>query len=75
MILECHDGHHEHLIGAAVVCSCGKFRGITCVAFVEQDTPPWYCQKCGKQYAAYIRDVSEIPIPIPKPPYRKGWLP
>lgn len=28
-----HRDHHVHLAGTAVVCSCGEFRGLACVAF------------------------------------------
>ena len=27
-----HQGHHSHLSGTSVYCSCGEFRGTTCVA-------------------------------------------
>lgn len=33
-----HRDHSAHLEGTAVVCSCGEFFGVTCVAF-EPDLP------------------------------------
>ena len=55
-----HAGHHTHLIGTTVECSCGADFGVTCVAY----PPEWWsatpeqrqamddalsCRICGKQ--------------------------
>jgi len=48
-----HDGHHSHLQGTSVWCSCGEWGGVTCVAFDEETiTAEWWeaqvCSMCGK---------------------------
>lgn len=48
-----HAGHHSHLQGAWVVCSCGEVRGITSVALPPEaadpawEPPPVSCARCG----------------------------
>ena len=47
-----HEGHHLHLIGTGVHCSCGEFVGITTVAFEVDDEgnvlyEPPTCTNCG----------------------------
>jgi hypothetical protein len=50
-----HGGHHEHLDGTAVYCSCGEFLGVTCVAVpffeTEEEAKAYYnglgCPLCG----------------------------
>jgi hypothetical protein len=52
-----HAGHHSHLNGTMVECSCGCQFGVTCVVFPEFDTDEesraYYdalaCSKCGKK--------------------------
>jgi hypothetical protein len=51
-----HAGHHEHLEGTSVACSCGEFFGVTTVAFPKEawDDPEAYrrslsCRICGKE--------------------------
>lgn len=44
-----HGGHHRHLQGTAVYCSCGQFEGITCVAF-----PPEWAAMAGEEIQAAI---------------------
>jgi len=52
-----HRGHHGHLRGTAVECSCGEFQGITCVAFpdlsTEEKWAAWeasqVCRVCGQR--------------------------
>ena len=55
-----HAGHHTHLIGTTVECSCGADFGVTCVAYPEEwwtMTPTqqtaWEesltCRICGKR--------------------------
>jgi hypothetical protein len=43
-----HGDHHEHLDGTAVYCSCGEFRGVTCVAFSGEPAAV-SCKICGKE--------------------------
>lgn len=46
-----HAGHHEHLDGSAVYCSCGKFFGVTSVVVPDLSTPEaqrdWDSRACG----------------------------
>lgn len=44
-----HRGHHSHLDGTAVYCSCGEFRGVTTVAF-----PDWMWNK-GPEWTWFIQ--------------------
>jgi hypothetical protein len=47
-----HAGHHTHLIGVGVECSCGFFFGVTTVAFDDDyDPDKLFCSECGKQGA------------------------
>lgn len=54
-----HAGHHTHLTGTMVQCSCGEDFGVTCVAFppewfemtpeqVEAEINKIRCSACGK---------------------------
>jgi hypothetical protein len=44
-----HAGHHSHLRGTMVECSCGEFGGVTCVAFGEDyDPAKLSCRICGE---------------------------
>lgn len=50
--------HHQHLDGTALVCSCGTFGGVICVAFPpEADDEDWgdtlSCEICGKRGVVY----------------------
>jgi hypothetical protein len=55
-----HAGHHLHLIGTTVQCSCGQDFGVTCVAFPEElwkmtleQVHEWFgslsCSACGEK--------------------------
>jgi len=52
-----HRGHHGHLRGTAVECSCGEFQGLACVAFPRLDTEEeraayrasLVCRICGER--------------------------
>lgn len=44
-----HAGHHGHLAGTAVYCSCGQLLGVTCVAFDGDYVPDRErCHVCGQ---------------------------
>ena len=50
-----HEGHHFHLAGTAVYCSCGEYRGVTSVAFEEgYDESKLSCEVCGAPGVALI---------------------
>lgn len=50
-----HEGHHTHLSGTCVYCSCGEFQGVTCVAFIPGDDPrEWSCDVCGARGVARL---------------------
>lgn len=42
-----HAGHHLHLAGTSVYCSCGEFLGTITVVF-DESAPPPRCRICGK---------------------------
>jgi len=52
-----HEDHHSHLRGTGVECSCGEFRGVTCVAFpnlaTDEEWAAWeaslVCRICGER--------------------------
>jgi hypothetical protein len=57
-----HRDHHFHLQGTAVYCSCGEWRGVTCVAFPDEffDDPEAYiaslsCDRCGEVGVVRLR--------------------
>ena len=44
-----HDGHHTHLRGSCVECSCGEFFGVTCVVIDPAfDYATLRCGVCGE---------------------------
>lgn len=45
-----HKGHHHHLRGTAVECSCGEFFGVTCVVLPPEgfDYSSVHCEECGE---------------------------
>ena len=52
-----HAGHHDHLNGTMVECSCGEEFGVTCIAFPDFGTneearaffDSLACRECGKK--------------------------
>ena len=62
-----HDGHHQHLRGTMVECSCGEELGITCVALPPLETEEekrefWdslACRECGKKGVSGPMGVEE----------------
>jgi hypothetical protein len=43
-----HAGHHLHLSGPSIICSCGEFQGLICVALTEDYNPDALrCSICG----------------------------
>jgi hypothetical protein len=45
-----HAGHHHHLIGTSVECSCGVFLGIISVVFGDDyDPDKLSCSICGRR--------------------------
>lgn len=45
-----HVGHHTHLRGTAVYCSCGEDRGVTCVVIEDGlDLDSLSCGICGQR--------------------------
>jgi len=63
-----HEGHHRHLNGSMVECSCGEESGVICVAFpvfgTDEESDAFWdslaCRECGK------KGVSG-PLSDPKP--------
>lgn len=44
-----HAGHHQHLEGTGVICSCGEFIGVTCVIIPDDfDETAISCSICGQ---------------------------
>ena len=67
-----HAGHHGHLIGTAVYCSCGEFEGITCVAFPGATREEWKalgavsrCEACGQRGVSGFMPQGWEPPPVP----------
>lgn len=45
-----HHGHHIHLDGTSVECSCGMDRGVVCAVIdVDIDPDTLSCDLCGKR--------------------------
>lgn len=44
-----HSGHHVHLSGMGVYCSCGEYLGITTIALEERPNPYPRCSICGER--------------------------
>jgi ribosomal protein L40E len=43
-----HRGHHQHLRGTMVSCSCGEDFGVTCVVIdFDFDPETLICRECG----------------------------
>lgn len=53
-----HEGHHEHLRGRDMECSCGQFLGTACGGIGEGDLVP-YCEICGEPGVATLVDRQE----------------
>jgi len=54
-----HRGHHWHLEGTGVWCSCGEFCGITTVAFdKDYDPAKLRCSECGQVGVVRLGDDS-----------------
>jgi hypothetical protein len=67
-----HAGHHGHLIGAGVYCSCGEPHGVTCVVFpggTDEELRALYgvlrCRMCGQRGAALLAGDGWEPAPYP----------
>lgn len=64
--MSAHAGHHRHLIGARIVCSCGEYLGLVCTD--HQPHIADVCQICrGHGVLAHPGDVvSAFRLPEPE---------
>ena len=67
-----HGGHHGHLIGTCVHCSCGEFQGVTCVVFpggtpgeLEALYGALRCKACGQRRVSGPLEQGWEPPPYP----------
>lgn len=65
-----HQGHHFHLRGTGVKCTCGADFGVTCVAFSDDWHPDDdVCSVCGERGVVFMG----FPVGTPEPPPRLAW--